>query len=193
MRKILFLSLLSILFLSMFVSADLGTIKKGTCVLIKEQTEGSSANVSTIDFPDTTIGLTDAPMSKNGTTQFYQFCNNQQMGKYNYGVHDNLGNQYSNTYDVTADGKPFSYFPIVYLLIVLSLIFMIFGKYLGVIFKSSIWNTFAGILFLIAGVLTFTQGFNYTDYSTLDGQALGIILLGLGMIITYYSNKEVFD
>ena len=98
-----------------------------------------------------------------------------------------------NSFSVTANGQPYQNFPILYMLVVLSFVLLIVGKYLGRIFRTSVWDTFAGMILIISGILVITEGFNYTDYSTLGGQAIGLILLGLGMIITYYSNKEVFD
>lgn len=179
------------------VSATLGTFQKSTCFQIRVPVNASAtfANISTIAYPSGKIAYTNLALSSiNGQTYNRTYCDTVQMGKYVYDYFTSVDTTtIPNDFDITADGKPYTSYPIVYLLITLGFIFLILGKYLGRIFKTSVWDTFAGILFLIAGILTLTQGFNYTDFSTLEGQALGTILLGLGMIITYYSNKEVFD
>jgi hypothetical protein len=134
--------------------------------------------------------------SSTGYTSYINTRNFTQLGLSSFTVNCNSSTQIgfaNGAFDVTADGQPYQNFPVVYLLIVLAIVFLILGRYQGKVFKSDVWETFAGILFMIAGILTLSVGFNYTNSNTLAGLAFGTVLIGIGAIVTYYSNSEVFN
>lgn len=197
-KILLSLSLLFALAISLQVaSADLGTFKKGDCIQIRVPTNQSTlyANISTITYPNGLIAYENLSLQPiNSYTYNRTYCDTSNMGVYVYDYYtsDNSAT-IPNSFTITANGKPYTYFPIEYMIILTAMIFLIFGRYLGRKFKTDMWDTFAGILFMIAGILTLTEGFNYVDYSTLAGQTLGFILIGIGAVVTYYSNSEVFD
>lgn len=98
----------------------------------------------------------------------------------------------SNTYfiEVTADGKPSVPFPFVYALILLALLFVILNRYVSNLFKLNVFSIFAGTLFLISGVLTLYPGFNYVNWSNLEGMTFGIIFIGVGALLLSKEMEE---
>jgi hypothetical protein len=196
MKKSMFvtLGLLFVLAISLtMVSANLGTFKQNSCIDIQTVLNTSAVNISSLTNPTSLTLARNIVMTKNGYTFNYTNCQSSIMGSYNYGYVELDGNSYSNSYEVTSDGLPYSNFPVVYVLIVLAVIFLILGRYQGKVFKSDVWETFAGILLMVAGILTLSVGFNYVNSTNLAGLSLGCVLIGIGAIITYYSNSEVFN
>jgi hypothetical protein len=171
-------------------SADLKEQEYGTCNQISIPLNSTTANITSISTPNGFL-IINAQMTLTNTIFNYTYCNSE-MGRYDYSITDNEGNTYGNSFLVTADGKPYQNFPISYSLILLGLVFLVFGKYFGRKFNTSIFDFFSGIFFMISGILTLTQGFNFTNWSTLDGLALGTIFCGIGAIIMY-NTSEVFD
>ncbi len=149
-----------------------------------------------------TVGdtLIRTPLMWDNQTGFdftFNANNFSQLGQHSLEIWCNsdgiLGGNERVIFNVTADGQDYQSFPLVYVLIILAIVFLILGRYQGKVFKTDIWDVFAGILFMISGVLTLTTGFNFVNSTNLGGLAFGIILIGIGAVVTYYSNSEVFD
>ena len=196
---------------------NVGTINQGNLVntidnnLIGYGQEGKSVDIK---FPCTNDGvICDSSYVCN--TSVYSPSNNRILNNviatrnqidYNITINQNLTSEFnyykldlsctngllngSATYyiEVTADGNPYRNVPIVYIMIGLALIFLILNKYVGNTFRTEVLKIFSGILFIIAGILTIYPGFNYTNWSTLEGLSFGLVLTGLGMILI---GKEV--
>lgn len=122
-----------------FVSADLGTFKLGDCVPITTTLNATSANLSTINTPSPnpiTIFI-NSPMTYQGSGAFnYSFCNTSNIGSYTYGYIDQYGNQYSNTFEISATGQPLNtstallYMLVLVVAVILFLIFAVLGTIL---------------------------------------------------------------
>lgn len=150
---------------------------------------------------DTTYSCNATIYSANGNRVINNSATTRNSADYNITLINNYTNEFgfyriestcsnniyngSTTYfiEITADGKPSKAFPFVYSLIILALIFLILNKYVKELFKLNIFRVFAGILFLVIGVITFYPGFNYINWTNLEGLTFGTIFLGLGMLI----------
>lgn len=86
------------------VSANLGTFKQNDCVIIKTILNVSYVNISSLSYPNSSIALTNEPMTKTGYTFNYSFCNTSDIGIYLYDYNDDLGNVYVNYFNITPTG-----------------------------------------------------------------------------------------
>ncbi len=84
-----------------------------------------------------------------------------------------------DTFDViiTADGKEFQAFPNQFFIIIIGLMMVGAGFVMD---RLRMFKHMGSILLIIMGVVTLYPGYNFINYSTLLGKALGIILIGLG-------------
>lgn len=141
----------------------------------------------TIQAPDSTLIINNQQMTRNGS--FYNLTVGAQniMGVYppvimvcSNGV---VAGQDTNQIEITGDGRPYRSFPIIYAIILIAFGMLGFNKYLNKLFETQVFTLFAAILFIIVGILILYPGFNYTNWSTLEGMAFGSIFIGLGGII----------
>lgn len=155
MKKI-YLFILGI-FLITLVSASLGTFKLNECVDIKTILNATSVNISTLNYPNSSLIISNRPMTKTGLTFNYTFCNTSVIGKYNYDYYDNLGNVYVNDFEVTKTGD-----------------------------KVSLSNSILVIAFLIVAILLFVYGYTIDKdkYILKSGIFLFSLLMGLLAINT---------
>ena len=78
---------------------------------------------------------------------------------------------------ITADGKKFQAFPNQFFILILGLVMVGVGF---VTERLRMFKHLGSILLIIVGIITLYPGYNFINYSTLLGKALGIILIGLG-------------
>lgn len=78
---------------------------------------------------------------------------------------------------ITGDGKPFEVFPTQFVIIIFAFCFVVIGLFAE---KLRIFKTLGSILVMVLGVLTLYPGYSFINYSTLLGQGLGFVLVGLG-------------
>jgi hypothetical protein len=140
----------------------------------------------TLETPNKKVIINNKMMSMNGS--FYNFSIGPQasMGIYNKIMNCENGTAAgTNTepIEITGDGLPFRTFPITYVIIIIAFLFLTFNTYLNKKFKTEGFTIFGSSLLLIAGIITLYPGYNYTNWSTLEGLAIGMILIGLGGII----------
>jgi len=93
------------LFLISLVSGGLGTFKQDGCVDIKTILNTSAVNISTINYPNSTIAVSNKAMTKNGLTFNYTYCNTNALGVYIYDYFDEDGNVYVNDFEITGNGR----------------------------------------------------------------------------------------
>lgn len=114
-------------------SASLGTYKSGECVQIKTILNTTSVNISTINYPNSSVAVSNKAMTKNAYTFNYTFCSTNDLGVYVYDYFDTIsGNVYVNDFEITRSGEASSsakatfYFGFVFILVIF-LIFSIMG------------------------------------------------------------------
>lgn len=187
------LSILAVLILSIihvgFANASLGTFQQNNCANIRILSNCSSVNLVEISNGKIDYYINSSMTHLAGQTFNYSFCNTSEMSVYSFSWYDSCTDcsqgSCGNNFDVTADGHPYSNFPIEFLMIALALIFLILNRYVPRVFETrDLFNLFAGMLFLIAGILTLYPGFNYFNYTNLQGLGLGIVLIGIGGMLT---------
>jgi len=86
MKNILLIIIISIFFFNI-ASADLGVFKQGECISLYQLCDTCSyVNITSIQFPNSTITYINEAMGKNGVDYNYTFCNTSQLGEYSYKV-----------------------------------------------------------------------------------------------------------
>jgi len=86
-KKLFFILMLGILFISLTSAYDLGAVKKDGCAdLYQHCSDCSFVNVTSIKYPNQTIIYLNIGMDKNGYDFTYNYCNNNQSGDYFYTV-----------------------------------------------------------------------------------------------------------
>lgn len=98
--------------------------------------------------------------------------------------------------EVTGDGFKPNVFPIEFSIFILGIVLVFVGK-----FKEdlSLFTTFGGIILMVMGVVTLYPGYSGLNYSTLQGQLIGVGGIGVGfffMIERFFSRDkqvEYFD
>ena len=138
-------------------------------IMVKDQT-------MTNNFSFRNITISQSLNNQLGTVSAIQNCNNVSHG----GV---------DTYDVdiTADGKPLQPFPVQFVVIIFSFLFIVLGV---VNDRLRMFKHLGSILLMIMGVLTIYPGYNFINYATLLGKGLGFTLVGLGF---YFLIEDSFS
>lgn len=107
-RLNIFLILLTLLTIPL-ISANLGTFKQGDCVDVKTILNTTSVTLSTLNYPNGTIAVSEQDMTNvAGKTWNYTFCNTSIVGNYNYDYYDGEGNIYVNEFEITNTGESFN-------------------------------------------------------------------------------------
>jgi len=110
------------------VNASLGTFKINECVQVKTILNSTQANISSISYPNSTIAITEQPMTKVGLTFNYTFCDTAALGTYVYDYYDELGNVYVNDFKITYTGEEVTSQQIfIYIIALIFLILLLFG------------------------------------------------------------------
>ena len=184
-KKLIFVLLLGV-FLISFASATLPPVEQNKCIELRTILNATQVNISTVTHPNQTLIIINSPMSKNGKTFNYTFCDTSVLGEYVYDYYDNQGNTYVNDFDVTADGKERKDFPMQFSFIIFSVLMIIFGL-TGE--RRNIFKTLGGIFMMVMGVITLYPGYGFINWSNLQGLAMGSVLLGLGF---YFAIEDIF-
>ncbi len=150
----------------------------------------------TLLYPDGTILLNDVVTNNQGSFRNVTLFASQlnQLGalasSFMYCCDNGLCG--ANTFDIeiTADGEQSRTFPTQFIFVIFSFLMIWFGT-TNERFRIS---KYAGSIFLIViGVITLYPGYSFINYSTLMGQSLGFIFIGLGFyfwIEDNFSRKE---
>ena len=185
---------LFIIGLTQIVSAE-QIIQQNKCVYLKQVCSNCTyANITSINYQNGQV-LGNTPMTKIGVEFNYTFCNNNLMGPYNYNTVFDLNgvtNTESNNYQVTADGNTYRSFPSIYFLVLIGLTLLLFNKLYIAKLKTNILSILGGMILLISGVITLYPGFNYINYSNLEGLSLGLIFIGIGIAVLYRDLEDIF-
>lgn len=91
------------------------------------------------------------------------------------------------TIAITGDGEPFQDFPQQFFIIIFAFALIV----LGIIQERlRLFKHMGSILMMIMGVITLYPGYSFINYTSLLGQALGFILIGLGF---YFLIEDSFS
>ena len=173
----------------------LGTVKQYDCVeLIQTCANCTYVNISSVSYPDSTIALSESPMTKDGTRYNYtSFCNTSKTGTYNingFGDPDATVTIWNFDLEVTPTGVIQDSIwnnSVLLIFIPLALILLV----IGVGFKLAPIGFLSGLMFVLCGVYTMIYGFNnVTDLYT---RSVAIILLALGFLISLVASWEFLN
>lgn len=124
-KLILFLVFLIPVVSALYSGGNLGTFEQNKCVDIKTILNTTSANISTISYPNTTIAVSDKAMTQNGKTFNYTFCSTNSLGEYIYDYFDAEGNVYVNSFTITPNGTEITTAKgIIYIVFILASLFV---------------------------------------------------------------------
>jgi hypothetical protein len=176
-------------------AVSLGTFKAGQPIELVQLCDNgatlcSGCNISYVNYPNSTIFLSNVNMTKRTSDFSYIMNPSYVLGTYNVG-----GNCYDATmvktwtYDFTitpsegAENNTLTFIILASLAIILLLI--------SFIFSNLIFAFLSGLSFSGAGVYAMIYGFgNITNLYT---QIAALIIIGLGLIITIVSALEFLD
>ena len=151
------------------VNASLGSYKQGECVQIKTILNTTSVNISTINYPNSTIAITNQAMTRNGYSFNYSFCNTSTLGTYVYDYVDTItGNVYVNDFIITTTGYELNTSKSIVILIGLGIMLLI------------------GVLLFIFGIYTkgivkvFTIGLSILMIAFSLGYSINVMSAGVG-------------
>lgn len=94
-----------VLFSVISVDARLGNFRRRACVDIKTILNTSAVNLSTLNYPNTSVAVFNQTMGKSGQTFNYTFCDTETLGVYGYDYMDQEGNVFVNDFIITPDGN----------------------------------------------------------------------------------------
>lgn len=166
-------------------SAGLGTFKQDSCVEIRTILNTTAVNISSIGNEKSgVITYVDAPMTKNGNTFNYTFCNTSNLGNYVYDYYDTEGYVYVNDFNITpsGDSKPLGFYIIVLFLSIGVIVLGFAVRDATITILGSFGLYFLGLYILFYGIDIMKDG-TYT-------WALGIIVL---MCAAYISWKAAYE
>ncbi len=193
MNKIITMFIFGIFFLSMASASidDLGTVQQYDCIsLLQTCDDCTYNNITSILYPNrTTEALSlDVEMTQDGLDYNYTFCNTSALGTYLVqGKGDASGQSTWNyKFNVTTTGGESNIVIPVFLLLG-SII--LFGA--GTSLKNPAFGFFSGILFIMVGMYIMIYGFG--DIADLYTQALALVTLGLGMLISILAGYSWMD
>ena len=99
------ISLLAVILFITLASSSLGSFEQRECVNIRTILNTTSVNLSTVSFPNSTIAISNQPMTDIGNSTFtFEFCDTSVIGVYIYGFVDAEGNTFVNSFEITKNG-----------------------------------------------------------------------------------------
>lgn len=103
---------IAIVFLITFVIAEqssLGVFKQYECIsLIQICANCSYINITSVNYPNSSMAISNKAMTKSGTEFTYPFCNTSLLGQYivnGVGDIDGLGTIFAYDFEITVNGK----------------------------------------------------------------------------------------
>ncbi len=87
-----------------FSSAFLGYFQQGECVDLKTVLNATTVNISTVQFPNGSVAVSNKEMGKTGLTFNYTFCSTETKGIYRYDYFDDKNNAFVNDFEITYNG-----------------------------------------------------------------------------------------
>jgi hypothetical protein len=125
---------MSFLLLSLYsVDASLGVYKAGNCVELKTILNTTAVNISTINYPNSTVAVSNQAMTKIASTFNYTFCNTNDLGIYVYDYFDTVtGNVYVNDFEISATGKDMTSAKATSYVIIFIVAFLVFLGFLAI-------------------------------------------------------------
>lgn len=198
LNKTLYL-LLVILIVLPISSASLGVFQQGDCVSIKTILNTSSVNISTINYPNSTVAISNQAMTKIAYTFNYTFCDTNELGAYVYDYFDAEGNVYVNDFIITTTGEQVSLSNIIIVLTFLLLAGLMFvlgysfekEKY---IIKSSfyLFSLLMGLLSINSARIIASESLNLSKMANMGLiLMIGVLSFMFLFVLVYFTIQTV--
>jgi len=192
-KKIAILVITFLVFLSIgVVEARLGNFERRQCVDIKTILNTSTVNISTINYPNTSLALSNQLMEKNGKTFNFSFCDTETIGIYIYDYFDAEGNVFVNDFVITPIGDDITTSTSILYIIILFPIIAFFILFLILAIKSPYGNLgeFAGDSFMVKKI-TFSKYVKLFSIWLSYKMFMWIITIITGMTNNYIKFEEL--
>lgn len=109
------LSLLLVVLVALFVvllmplsTAFLGTYKLESCVDIRTVSDTANVTLSTLSYPNSTVIVSNVPMSQTGTSFNYTTCRTEVFGEYIYSYCDGNNVCFVNSFEINGQGQTYT-------------------------------------------------------------------------------------
>lgn len=174
--------------------SDLGTFKQGNCIELFQTCDNCTfVNLTSVKYPNASIGKFDFTMSKFGVDYNYSFCGTSLIGDYLYNVcgdKDGILTCENINFNITPSGSEGNQaFYIVIILLVYGIAFIgFFGKNEWITIFGGLIMMFLGIYIVNNGIIIFRDVFT---------NGIAYVTIGLGAFFSLFSTlsmiKESYD
>jgi len=169
------------------VSASLGSYKQAECIPIITALNSSYVNITTITSPtpNPEILYSNVVMTKQGNAFNYTFCDTTKLGTYTYGYCDDIGNCYSNDFEITSTGNNKSlYIPLIFG--ITAILFLM----TGIFQRNAYLGLFSSFFFVILGIYAMIYGFGVINGTYT--QMFSYVVIGIGLMVGFASVGEMY-
>lgn len=171
---------------------DIGNVKQGDCITLRQSYFNSTyTNLTSITYPNDVVESQTIIMTKNGANYNYSFCNTTLLGLYEYCTLTDVDGEPTSVclnFDVTPQGNDGTNNIMLYVLIIL----VLYGINLFGFFGKNIPMTILGGMALIGlGLYTITNGLIiYRDWMT---NYFAYVTIAWGAISSLWAIIEQLD
>ena len=183
MNKIYLSLIIALLLVLPLASASLGNFNPCDPVDVKTILNTSSVTLSTLNYPDGSLALSNKAMQNvAGKTWNYTFSNTCTIGTYNYDYFDAKGNTYVNNFSIGNGGITIP----IFLFLGWALLFA-FALYR----HNEFLRLFSGFMAIVAGIYTMIYGLgNFADDYT---RTIAYVSIGWGLISCFISVYQMYE
>jgi len=188
MKKLILLFSLVLMLSSISAISDLGTFKQGSIIELRQTCDNCTfVNLTSVSYPNSTLGKYDVVMTKQGVDYNYTFSTTSLVGDHLYNVcGDKNGILVCETisFNITPSGSEDN--TGFYILIILLVYAIAFIGFFG---KSEWIAMFGGLAMMFLGVYIVNYGIIiYRDVFTV---ALSYFTIGLGAFFSLFTGLEI--
>jgi hypothetical protein len=193
--KVIYLIIAGIFLISL-VSANqqtLGVFKQGDCVeLLQLCSSCSYVNILSVTYPNTSSGVINSAMTKNGGRYNYTFCDTWLLGNYivnGIGDVDATDTVFAYDFEITPSGNAGTSSNIALFLIAILLVYGI--AFFGLFGRNVVLTILGGMSMLILGIYLFNNGIIiYRDDIT---RTISYITIGIGAVFAIWGSYEWYQ
>jgi hypothetical protein len=192
--KLILIGLCMLLILPMISAEvqDLGTVKQGDCITLRQKYANSTyTNITTITYPNKTEEVVNIQMTGSGGIWSYDFCDTLQLGDYEYCTRtdvDGVDTDVCTSFSSTPSGQSGNANIVFYVFIIV----MLYGINLfGFFGKNEIMTIIGGMVLLFLGVYLVNYGViifrdNLTNY-------LAYVTIAWGAVSSMWATFSLMD
>lgn len=186
----IYFSLVLLFLFSTVSAANIAPIKQGRVARLVQVCDNCTfVNITTIQYPDSTISSINSVMTKDGANYNYSFLGTGSIGEYSYTTCGNPDGTFTcetATFEVTASGYDNMLgLSIIIILIIYAIAFIGF-------FGRNEWVTIlGGFALILLGLFTLNNGIDvFRNFIT---ESFSFITIGLGAFFTIFTGLQIIN